>query len=332
MKEFRLGIVGATGAVGKKMLQVLEERKIFPTKLKLLASKQSVGEKIYAFGDYYEIEESKSENFQDLDYILFATGGSVSKELVPQAKKVGAVSIDNSSHFRLNDNVPLIVPEVNPEQVHNHNGIISNPNCSTIQMLVSLKPLHDFATVTRVVVNTYQAVSGSGKEGMEELRNNTKAAISGDSNQISAFQHDIAFNTIPHIDDFDEHGNTGEELKMINETKKILDPSIGVSVTCVRVPVYNGHGEAINVETKQKITRQKALDLFSDFDGIKIIDEPDENNYPMPTTIDDKDSVFVGRIREDSSISCGLNYWNVADNLRKGAATNAVQILELLIK
>ena len=332
MKEFKLGIVGATGAVGKKMLKVLEEKNLQPKQLKLLASKSSVGEKITVFSQVHEIVEAKKENFNGLDYILFATGGSISKQLVPEARNAGAIAIDNSSYFRLYDEVPLIVPEVNPEQIKTHNGIISNPNCSTIQMLVSLKPLHDYAKITRVVVSTYQAVSGSGKEGMEELQSNTQTALKGKNFKPDAFQHEIAFNTIPHIDSFDQLGNTGEELKMVNETKKILDPSIGVSVTCVRVPVFNGHGEAINVETKQKITRQKAEELFRSFDGIKVIDDPNSNKYPMPTNIDGTDGVYVGRIREDNTVDYGLNFWNVADNLRKGAATNAVQILELLVK
>lgn len=331
MGAFSLGVVGATGAVGRKMIQVLEERNIQPGELRLLASKRSVGQKIEAFGEQNEVVEAKKENFKDLDYVLFATGGSISKELVPVAKEQGAVAIDNSSYFRLFDDVPLIVPEVNPEDAKKHNGIISNPNCSTTQMLVSLKPLHDYGNIRRVIVSTYQAVSGSGKEGVDELRRNSALSLAGMKGEEEVYQHEIAFNAIPHIDSFNDKGYTGEEMKMVNETHKMLDPNIRVSVTCVRVPVFNGHGEAINVETEKRITREKAMELFEKTEGLEVIDDPQNDSYPLQLELDDKDGVFVGRIREDETVEYGLNFWNVADNLRKGAATNAVQILELII-
>lgn len=331
MGNFSLGVAGATGAVGQKMLEVLEERNIEPKELRVLASKRSAGGKINAFDETHQIVEAKAENFKGLDYVLFATGGSISKELVPAAKKEGAVAIDNSSYFRLFEDVPLIVPEVNPEDVKGHDGIISNPNCSTTQMLVSLKPLHDYGKIKRVVVSTYQAVSGSGNEAIEELKRNSALSLAGLKGEENAYPHEIAFNAIPHIDSFNEDGYTGEEMKMVNETQKMLDQNIKVSVTCVRVPIFNGHGESINVETEKKISREKAIELFKEADGIEVIDDPAENNYPMQLTLDDKDGVYVGRIREDNTVEYGLNFWNVADNLRKGAATNAVQILELLI-
>ncbi|UMZ73220.1 aspartate-semialdehyde dehydrogenase [Natranaerofaba carboxydovora] len=331
MGSFSLGVVGATGAVGRKMIQVLEEKNLKPKELKLLASKRSVGQKVEAFGENHEVIEAKKENFKGLDYILFATGGSISKELVPAAKEQGAVAIDNSSYFRLFDDVPLIVPEVNPEDAKKHNGIIANPNCSTTQMLVSLKPLHDYANIRRVIVSTYQAVSGSGKEGVDELRRNAALSLAGMKGEEEVYQHEIAFNAIPHIDKFNENGYTGEEMKMVNETQKMLDPNIKVSVTCVRVPVFNGHGEAINVETEKRVTREKAIELFENTEGLEVIDDPQNDRYPLQLELDDKDGVFVGRIREDDTVEYGLNFWNVADNLRKGAATNAVQILELLV-
>ncbi len=331
MGAFKIGVVGATGAVGMKMIQILEEKNIKPQELRLLASKRSVGQEIEAFGENIEVVEAKKENFKGLDYILFATGGSISKELVPGAKEAGAVAIDNSSYFRLFDDVPLVVPEVNPEDAKNHNGIIANPNCSTTQMLVSLKPLHDYGKIKRVIVSTYQAVSGSGKEGVDELKRNSALSLAGMKGDEEVYQHEIAFNCLPHIDSFNEEGYTGEEMKMVNETHKMLDPNIKVSVTCVRVPVFNGHGEAINVETEKRITREKAIELFGATSGLEVMDDPEKDVYPLQLNVDDKDGVFVGRIREDKTVDYGLNFWNVADNLRKGAATNAVQILELLL-
>lgn len=331
MGRFNLGIAGVTGAVGEKMLEVLEERGIEPGELRVIASKRSAGKKIKAFGEEHEIVEAKAESLKGLDYVLFATGGSVSKDLVPAAKEKGAVAIDNSSYFRLFEEVPLVVPEVNPGDAKKHQGIISNPNCSTTQMLVSLKPLHDYANIRRVVVSTYQAVSGSGTEAVNELCRNSALTLAGMEGEHEAYPHEIAFNSIPHIDSFDEDGNTGEEMKMVNETHKMLDRDIKVSVTCVRVPVFNSHGEAINVETKEKISREKAIELFDKAEGVEVIDEPDKGKYPMQLDVDGRDGVYVGRIREDNTVEYGLNFWNVADNLRKGAATNAVQILELLI-
>ena len=264
---------------------------------------------------------------------FFCAGTKVSRELAPEAAKAGCVVIDNSNAFRMDPEVPLVVPEVNPEDMEGHKGIIANPNCSTIQMVVVLKPLHDFKPIKRVVVSTYQAVSGTGLEAMEELTQQCKDILAGNQTRAEVYPYQIAFNILPHIDVFDETGYTLEEWKMVRETKKIMgDESIAVTATTVRVPVYRSHSEAINIETEGKITPAQAREILAQAPGVEVVDAPEELQYPLPLLAAGKDEVFVGRIREDFTISNGLNLWVVADNLRKGAALNAVQIAETLVE
>jgi len=331
MKEYNVAIVG-TGAVGQTILKVLEERR-FPVKeLKLLATKRSAGKKIEFCGKTYIIEETTADSFEGVDIALFA-GGKASKEFAHIAVEKGAVVIDNSSTFRLDPEVPLVVPEVNPDALAEHKGIIANPNCSTIQMVVALKPIHDAAVIKRVVVSTYQAVSGAGSEAIEELTRQTESILQGKNFENVVFPYQIAFNVLPHIDVFLENGYSKEEMKMVNETKKIMgDDSIKVTATAVRVPVYTGHAEAINIETEKKITVEDARRILSSAPGIIVDDNLENKRYPLPINCVDRDEVFVGRIREDNTVENGLNMWVVADNLRKGAATNAVQIAELLVE
>lgn len=332
MKKFNVAIVGATGAVGHELLKIMTERNFPVGQLRLLATSRSAGKTIAYQGQEYQVEETTSSSFQDIDIALFA-GGSASKEFAADAVRQGAVVIDNSSAFRMDPDVPLVVPEVNPEDVKLHKGIIANPNCSTIQMVVALKPIHDAARIKRVVVSTYQAVSGAGIEAIEELAEQTRAVQAGKDYPPKVFAHQIAFNLIPHIDVFADQDYTKEEWKMVNETKKIMhDDSIAITATTVRVPIYRSHSESINIETKRKLTASEAKDVLASAPGIVVLDEPKEGKYPMPLYTSDQDEVYVGRIREDNSIENGLNIWCVADQLRKGAATNAVQIAELLIK
>lgn len=332
MAGYNVVVVGASGAVGHELLKVLEERQFPLNKLKLCATARSAGKKIIFKGETYTVEETAPDSFNDMDIALFA-GGSASLEFGPAAVERGCVVIDNSSNYRLNPEVPLVVPEVNPEDVKWHQGIIANPNCSTIIMVVALKPIHDAARIKRVVVSTYQAVSGAGLEGIEELTAQAGAILSGGEYAPKKFLHQIAFNLIPHIDVFKEMDYTKEEWKMVKETHKIMhDDTIGITATTVRVPVYRSHSESINIETEKKLTAEEAKNLFSEFPGVIVIDNPAENKYPMPVFCSDRDEVFVGRIREDNSLDNGLNIWVVADQIRKGAATNAVQIAELLIK
>ncbi|HHI98086.1 MAG TPA: aspartate-semialdehyde dehydrogenase [Thermodesulfatator atlanticus] len=337
MKEFNVAVVGATGAVGRMMIQVLEERN-FPVKnLRLFASERSRGVKIPFRGEDIEVEVlSEQKNFSGIEIALFSAGASRSLEYAPKFAQDGAVVIDNSSAWRMDPEVPLVVPEVNPHAVADFRkkGIIANPNCSTIQMVVALKPLYDYSRIKRIVVATYQAVSGAGQKAIQELIEQTQAWCRGETlPEAKVFPHQIAFNCLPHIDVFLDNGYTKEEMKMVNETKKIMeDENIGVTATTVRVPVFYGHAEAVNVETEKKITAQKARELLASFPGVVVVDEPAEKKYPLPVEIAGRDEVFVGRIREDESIENGLNLWVVADNLRKGAATNAVQIAEILTK
>lgn len=331
MKKYNVAIVG-TGAVGNKLLDVLGERNFPLNNLKLLATSRSAGKNVAFNGKTYTIEETKGSSFAGIDIALFA-GGSASKEFASDAVKSGAVVIDNSSTFRMDPEVPLVIPEVNPEDVSWHKGIIANPNCSTIQMVVALKPLHDAAGIKRVVVSTYQAVSGAGAEAMEELQLQSMQVLNNEKVQGKVLAHQIAFNLIPHLDVFQSNDYTKEEMKMVNETKKILgDKSIAITATTVRVPVFNGHSEAVNVEFKNPLTADRAKEVLSNAPGVTVIDNPKNSQYPMPIFADGKDEVFVGRIRADNSVDYGLNMWVVSDNLRKGAATNAVQIAELVIK
>ncbi len=332
MKKFNVAVVGATGAVGQELLKILAERKFPVGGLKLLATERSAGKQITFEGATYTVEATTAQAFDGVDIALFA-GGSASKEYAVEAAKRGAVVVDNSSAFRMDPNVPLVVPEVNPEDVKQHKGIIANPNCSTIQMVVALKPIHDAAKIKRVVVSTYQAVSGAGKEAIDELTEQVKNIAAGKEITPKVFPYQIAFNLIPNIDVFDEMDYTKEEWKMVNETKKIMhDDSIQVTATTVRVPVYRSHSESINIETEKKLTAEEAKKVLAATPGIIVIDDIQQKKYPMPLFTSDTDEVYVGRIREDNSIPNGLNIWVVADQLRKGAATNAVQIAELLVK
>lgn len=331
MKGLSVAVVGV-GAVGQAFLQVMEERN-FPVKeLRLLATKRSEG-KTFNFKQVpLTVEVTTPSSFRGVDLVFFA-GGSVSKELAPFAVKEGAVVIDNSSTFRLEPDVPLIVPEVNPEDIKWHQGIIANPNCSTIQMVVALKPLADRAGLKRVVVSTYQAVSGAGEKGIEELLSQTRAFLDGNVMKPEVFPYPIAFNLIPHIDTFMENGYTKEEMKMVNETRKMFhDDGLKISATTVRVPVIRSHAEAINVELERELSVDEAKKVFKEAPGIILEDDPNNLLYPMPLNVSNHDEVFVGRIRKDISFEKGLTFWVVADQLRKGAATNAIQIAELMIK
>jgi len=334
MKGYVVAVVGATGAVGREMIKTLEQRNFPVKKLVALASKRSAGKRLKFKEEEVVVQELRPESFEGVDIALFSAGGDRSKEFAPEAVKRGAVVIDNSSAFRMERDVPLVVPEVNPEDVEWHKGIIANPNCSTIQMVVVLKPLHDVAKIKRVVVSTYQAVSGAGAEAIEELKEQTRAVLEGrEAPPPKKIPKQIAFNCVPHIDKFFESGYTREELKMINETKKIMhDDSIKVSPTCVRVPVFIGHSEAVNIEFERPITVEEAREVLSRAPGVKVVDDFENLVYPTSIDVAGKDEVLVGRIREDDTIENGLNLWIVGDNLRKGAALNAVQIAELLLE
>ncbi len=332
MKQYNVVVVGASGAVGQEILKVLEERKFPLGQLRLCATSRSAGKEINFMGKKYIVEETTADSFNDMDIALFA-GGAASIEFGPAAVERGAVVIDNSSNYRLDPGVPLVVPEVNPEDVKWHKGIIANPNCSTIIMAVPLKAIHDAAGIKRVVVSTYQAVSGAGAEGIAELTAQTRAVLDGGVVEPNKFQYQIAFNLIPHIDVFQEMDYTKEEWKMVKETRKIMhDDNLAITATTVRVPVYRSHSESINIETHKKLTAEEARRVLQEFPNIIVEDDPAEKKYPMPLFTSDKDEVFVGRIREDNTIENGLNIWVAADQIRKGAATNAVQIAELVIK
>lgn len=332
MSKYTVVLVGASGAVGHEILKVLEERDFPVGNLKLCATSRSAGKEIAFKGKPYSVEETTVDSFIGADIVFFA-GGAASKEFGPAAVERGAVIIDNSSNFRMDPTVPLVVPEVNPEDVKWHKGIIANPNCSTIIAVVALKPIHDAAKIKRIVVSTYQAVSGAGAEAIEELSVQTKAVLEQGAITPEVFPYQIAFNLIPHIDVFMDLDYTKEEWKMVHENQKILhDDSIAITATTVRVPVYRSHAESINIETERKITASGARKIFEKSPGIVVVDEPAAKKYPMPLFASDRDEVFVGRIREDNSIPNGLNIWVAADQLRKGAATNAIQIAELLIK
>lgn len=329
-KEYRVAVVGATGAVGEQMRLVLEQRDFPVSDIVFLASKRSIGKRLTFKRKGYDVKELNEDSFKGVDIALFSAGSSISKKFAPIAAKTGSVVIDNSSAFRMDKDVPLIVPEVNPEKVKKHSGIIANPNCSTIQMVVALKPLHDYAIIKRVVVSTYQAVSGTGRNAMLELRDQTAQILKGQEITREVYPYQIAFNVLPHIDVFLDDGYTKEEEKMVAETQKILDPKIKVTATTVRVPVFISHSEAVNIEMGKKVSVKKAMNLLNNAPGIEVIDDVEENKYPLPINAAGKDEVFVGRIREDNSVDYGLNFWVVSDNLRKGAALNAVQIAELL--
>ena len=333
MAGYNVAIAGATGAVGIEMLKTLEQRN-FPVKnLKLLASKRSVGKKLTFKGEEIAVEELTHDSFENIDIALFSAGGGISKEFAPSVVKAGAVMIDNSSAFRMDNNVPLVVPEVNPEDVKNHQGIIANPNCSTIIMLVAVAPLHRAKKLRRLVAATYQATSGAGAKGMAELELQTQQLLNNEPIAPEAFAHRIGFNLIPHIDVFQENGYTKEEMKMLFETRKMLhDDDLMVSCTCVRVPVLRAHSEALNLEFEEAITPEEAKAILETAPGVTVIDKPAELLYPMPIDATDQDDILVGRIRQDCSRNDGrgLDIFVSGDQILKGAALNAVQIAELL--
>lgn len=330
---YNVAIAGATGAVGETFLQILEERNFPIRNLTLLASARSVGKKLKFKGEDYTVEELTHDSFKDIDIALFSAGGARSLEFAPSAAKAGALVIDNSSAFRMEKDVPLVVPEVNPQDAFKHNGIIANPNCTTIIMVVALKPLHDYSKIKRVVVSSYQSASGAGAKAMEELMQQARDWAAGKELKVENFVHQLLFNVIPHIDKFTENGYTKEEMKMFNETRKIMgDNEIKVTATCVRVPTLSAHSEAVTVETEKEISVEKARELFASAKGLQLMDNPDKNEYPMPLFVAGKDDCYVGRIRKDISAENSLNFWVVGDQLRKGAALNAIQIAELFIK
>ena len=333
--KFNVAVVGATGAVGNMMVQVLEERNFPVNKLKLLASERSVGKALQFHGKSHRVEVLTPESFEDVDVALFSAGGSVSLEFAPAAADSGAVVVDNSSAFRMDPEIPLVVPEVNPHHIaaYKNRGIIANPNCSTIQMVVALKPIYDAAGIERIVVSTYQAVSGTGKRAIQELQDQSIAIFNMQAVKADVYPYQIAFNCLPHIDVFLDNGYTKEEMKMVNETRKIFeDNTIRVTATAVRVPVFYGHSESVNVETKKKISAEEVKGLLSKAPGVVVVDDPEKSQYPLAIESAGRDETFVGRIREDESIEKGINLWVVADNIRKGAASNAVQIAEILVR
>ena len=335
MKKYTVAVVGATGAVGREMLKTLAERAFPVAAVHALASAKSAGGGV-SFGEdeVLTVQDLERFDFKGVDLCLSSAGAKISADFAPRAAKQGCVVIDNTSQFRMDPDVPLVVPEVNPQALagYRKRNIIANPNCSTIQMLVALKPLHDLATIKRIVVSTYQSVSGAGREAMDELFNQTRGVFVNDAMVKEQFKKQIAFNVIPHIDVFMEDGGTKEEWKMAAETKKILDPKIRVSATCVRVPVFVGHAESVNVEFEREISATEARAALKKAPGVSVIDHHHDDGFVTPAECAGEDPVFVSRIRDDMSVENGLNLWIVADNLRKGAALNAVQIAELLAK
>lgn len=339
MKKYNVAILGATGAVGQEFLELIEERNFPFANLKFLASKRSAGKVISFMGKDYTVEEATADSFEGVQIALFA-GGSASKDFAPAAVKAGAVVIDNSSAFRMDPEVPLVVPEVNPEAIGAHKGIIANPNCSTIIMVMALKPLHEQAKIKRVVVSTYQAVSGGGKEAIEELENQVQAIATGKPVVANILpgaslpkHYQIAFNLIPQIDVFKENLYTKEEMKMIDETRKILsEPDMKITATTIRVPVYRSHSESINIEFESELDVEAAQKALAAFPGVSLQDDPAEMVYPMPLETSGKNDVYVGRVRRDESVEHGLNLWVVGDQIRKGAALNALQIAEYMIE
>lgn len=331
---YKVAIVGASGNVGREMLATLKERNFPISEIVALASSRSAGNEVSFGDDDLKIQDLAKYDFKGTDIVLSSAGAKVSAEFAPRATAAGAVVIDNTSHFRMDPDVPLVVPEVNPEAIADYKkkGIIANPNCSTIQMVVALKPLHDAAKIKRVVVSTYQSVSGAGKEAMDELFNQTRAIFMNGSPQASVLKKQIAFNVIPQIDVFMDDRRTKEEWKMDVETRKILDKNIKVCANCVRVPSFIGHAEMVNVEFENELTVPDAMSLLQKAAGIQVIDLETEMEFVTPVEIQGEDSVFISRLREDTTVENGLNFWCVSDNLRKGAALNAVQIAELLIR
>lgn len=327
-----VAVCGATGAVGREMLNVLEQRNFPACKVVAMASYRSAGKKLPFAGGALEVIEMTPESFEGIDIALFSAGASVSKEMRQHVVGAGAVMIDNSSAFRMEDDVPLVVPEVNPQDIGWHSGVIANPNCSTIEMVVALKPLHDLGKIERVVVSTYQAASGAGAKAMDELYEQSREFLAGEELTINHFAHQIAFNTIPHIDKFLDDDYTKEEWKMVVETKKIMgDSSINVAPTCVRVPVLRCHAESLNIEFANEVSPEDARRVLENAPGVAVMDDPANNVYPMQGLLANTDDVYVGRIRKDPTVEHGIALWLVMDQIRKGAALNAVQIAEMLI-
>ena len=334
-RKYNVAVAGATGAVGGAMLDVLERRDFPINELRLLASERSVGKKLKFKGQDVEVGLLSKDAFDGIDVALFSAGASRSIEFAPAAVAAGAVVVDNSSGFRMDEDIPLVVPEVNSHAIaqYKNRGIIANPNCSTIQMMVALKPIHDRAKIKRIVVSTYQAVSGTGAKAIAELDEQVKSYAAGKTLVSSVYPHQIAFNCLPHIDTFLDNGYTKEEMKMVNETRKIFeDPAIGVTATAVRVPVFYGHSESVNVETEEKITAAEVMNLLLSAPGIRVVDEPQKNIYPLATDCEGNFDTLVGRIRDDDTIANGINLWVVSDNILKGAALNAVQIAEIVTR
>ncbi len=332
-EKYVVAVVGATGAVGNEMISTLEQRQFPVERLRLFASERSEGKRLNFNSDEIPVETLKDDSFRGIDIALFSAGAERSKIWAPVAARSGCVVVDNSSQWRMDPEIPLVVPEVNAHDLKWHKGIIANPNCSTIQMVVVLKPIHDAARIERVVVTTFQSVSGTGKKAMDELLQQTTNLLNSSEIECNVYPHQIAFNCLPHIDKFLENGYTKEEMKMVNETKKIMgDNSIRVTATTVRVPVFRCHSESVNIETEKKLTPNEARAILATAPGIVVYDAPEKNVYPLPVYAAGKDETYVGRIREDESIDNGLNMWIVSDNLRKGAALNAVQIAERLIE
>ncbi|NOZ23101.1 MAG: aspartate-semialdehyde dehydrogenase [Planctomycetes bacterium] len=332
MGEKNIAVAGATGAVGTEMLKVLEARN-FPVKnIKMLASHRSVGKKLPFRGEDIAVEELKKDSFGDVDIALFSAGASRSKEFAPAAVEAGTVVVDNSSAFRLDDGVPLVVPEVNGHRIKEHKGIIANPNCSTIIAMVAVYPLHKAAGIKRMVVSTYQAVSGTGAQAIIELDKQARAYLAGEAIETDVYPHQIAFNLLPHIGDFGDNGYSSEEMKMLNEGRKIMEhPDLRVSCTTIRVPVFRAHSEAINLELEKPLPPEEARKILAEAPGVKVVDDPGNCVYPMPLDATGRDDVLVGRIRQDASIENGLDLWVSGDQLLKGAALNAVQIAEALL-
>lgn len=332
-KKLVVAVVGATGAVGREMLKTLHERNFPATEIIPFASERSAGTKVPYGEAELTVRELKEDVFGGIDLAIFSAGGSTSEKFAPHAAAAGCVVVDNSSAWRMDERCPLVVPEVNPDHLNAHQGIIANPNCSTIQMMVVLKPLHDAASIKRVVVSTYQAVSGTGQKAIAELETQVRQMFNMQEPDVNVYPHRIAFNVLPHIDTFQSNDYTKEEMKMVHETIKILgDPQVKVTATCVRVPVFYSHSESLNIETEKKLSPAQARAILAQAPGVQVYDNPQEKMYPMPIDAAGEDVTFVGRIREDETIDNGLNMWVVSDNIRKGAALNAVQIAETLLE
>ena len=331
-RGYNVAVVGVTGAVGEEMLKILSQRNFPVSNLKALASERSEGKTLKFGSEELKVERLTPSSFKEIEIALFSAGTSISREFSPIAVQAGAVVVDNSAAFRMDPDAPLIVPEVNPHAAKNHKGIIANPNCSTIQMVVAIYPIHKVSRIRRIIVSTYQAVSGTGREAIEELKNQAYQWAREDKITQEVYPYQIGFNLLPHIGEFLPNRYTSEEMKMLDETRKIMeDERIMVTATCVRVPVFYSHSEAVTIETERKVSVEEAREILSRSPGIIVQDDPQNNIYPLPLEAEGKDEVFVGRIREDESAENSLNLWIVSDNLRKGAALNTIQIAELLI-